>query len=431
MNHAKAVALASVLTAVTTAPAAADELEVSSQGEVGAEARIFLPGTEGDLGNVSGIARLYLELEYDDFELNLRGFGRHDGIDRKRSALFPEEAFLEYKNNPVRVRLGYQLLNWTATEAFHPADIINARYLDGNVQNPEKLGELMGAFRYKFLDGNVEAYVMPLFTSPVFPSEDSRFRFGPLGVALGETLVLDRDGTLEDDPWFLQWGARVQQSIFGADVSLHFIRHIDRSLPLVTLTDDGNGGLTPGLVFQALTQVGGTYQQVWGPIIVKVEAAYRDFENPTESEREMLPPEPLFSVPDRDHTLVAVGLEYGLPHDDGESTFLLEGQYAIGFPDEEEAPGQLLLFGSDVLAGYRYAFNDVDDKTITASVIIDIEEPEQIFGNVAYQQRIGEEWRGELGFRLINFPAADPNNPQGPENLDDANYFYTSLIRFF
>lgn len=416
--------------------AQAKKLKVSSKGELGTEGRIFYPSDtdQGDLGNIAGIGRLYLKAKYGKFKLSFRGFGRHDGFDRKRSALFPEEAYLEYKQNPILIRLGYQLQTWTATEAFHPADIINSRYLDGSVQAPEKRGELMGLARLKFGSGNIELFFMPLFSSPIFPSEDSRFRFGPLGQAISQIQILDRNGKIDDDPWRLQYGARMQQRLFGADLSVHLVRHIDRSLPLV-LADFSSGGLSAppkiSLVYQALTQIGGTLQSVVGPFLVKLEAAHRDFDQPTTAERDRLPPAPFLSLADRDHTLIAVGLEYNIYHSQGESALLLEGQYARWREGGEAPDGSLLLFDKDLLFGWRYAFNDVADRSITTSLIIDVKEIEQFFANIVYGQRIGDVWRAELGLRLISFPPKDPNNPQGPEYIDQANYAYTSLIRYF
>ena len=414
----------------------AKSLKVKSRGELGTEGRIFLASDQdqGDIGNFAGVGRLYLTAKYDDFRLYLRGFGRHDGFDRKRSALFPEEAYLEYKNNPLRVRLGYQLQTWTATEAFHPADLINSRYLDGSVQAPEKRGELMGSARLKLWSGNIEAFIMPLFSAPIFPSEDSRFRFGPLGQSIGDLQILGRDGLISDDPWRLQYGARIQQTLFDTDLSLHFVRHIDRSLPIALITiDSSDPSAAPNvsLVYQALTQIGGTLQRVIGPVLFKAEAAYRDFEQPNRSQRAMLPPPPLFNLTDRDHTLIAIGLEYNLYHQTGESALLIEGQYAIWGEGKESGEGSLLLFDKDLLLGWRYAFNDVADRSLTTSVIIDMETPEQLFFNAVYAQRIGDMWRGELGLRLISYPPKDPDNPQGPEYIDQAHYAYTSLIRYF
>ncbi len=397
------------------------DLKVKSQGELALESRAFFPEGDGKDYNVAMAGRLTIDAKLKPFKLRVRGFGRHDEVDRNRSALFPEEVWLELKEDALRIRVGYQMLNWTATEAFHPADILNSRYLDGNVQNPEKIGELMAAARLKFLDGNVEAFFMPVFRQPILPSSRSRYRFSPLGVTLGETLVIDQGGELTDDRVFPQRAVRVHQTFRGADVSLHLVQHVDRSLPLVFIDP---ATMQPQLVFQWVTQIGGTYQQVLGPVLAKVEAAYRDFKSPRRDS-------PAFGqVSDRDHTLVAAGLEWGFAHESGgESTFLAEAQSAFGLDDESQ--GSLMLFQRDLLFGYRYARGDVNDQSVLASVIVDLEDPEKLFGAVEYSRRLGETWRAQPGLRIVRFPPKNPDQPVGPEFLHNANYLYINLTRFF
>src|SRR5690606_16742487 len=70
-----------------------------------------------------------------------RVFGRADQVDPSRSQAIVEEAWAGWDSGDLQLRLGAQLLNWTATEAFHPADIVNSRNLDSNLENFEKIGE--------------------------------------------------------------------------------------------------------------------------------------------------------------------------------------------------------------------------------------------------------------------------------------------------
>ena len=76
----------------------------------------------------------------------------------KRTILVVEEAWVEWKAKPFRVRAGFDLLNWTATEAFHPSDILNSRNLDSSIQNYDKLGEPMVSLSYKGAIGVLTAY---------------------------------------------------------------------------------------------------------------------------------------------------------------------------------------------------------------------------------------------------------------------------------
>ena len=82
-------------------------------------------------------------LKHKPFKQKARLYGRIDQQDSGRTVLVVEELWLEWKTSDLRVRVGADLLNWSATEAFHPADIMNARNLDSDVESYEKVGEPM------------------------------------------------------------------------------------------------------------------------------------------------------------------------------------------------------------------------------------------------------------------------------------------------
>ena len=93
--------------------------------------------------------RLQIDHKSKPFRERLRLYGRLDREDLERTILVVEEAWVEWKAKPFRVRAGFDLLNWTATEAFHPSDILNSRNLDSSIQNYDKLGEPMVSLSYK------------------------------------------------------------------------------------------------------------------------------------------------------------------------------------------------------------------------------------------------------------------------------------------
>ena len=66
-----------------------------------------------------------------------------DFLDLERNLYRMEEASIGYRNSGWEARLAIQILNWTATEGFHPCDIINSRNLDSDIENTEKIGEPM------------------------------------------------------------------------------------------------------------------------------------------------------------------------------------------------------------------------------------------------------------------------------------------------
>jgi len=427
---------AAVLVAITTSSTARAEWTVDSRGEMGLETRVFTPdddsGTQDQ--NVAAAARLQVDAKEGPFRLRFRGFVRHDETDRGRSAAFPEEAWAQWRGDRFSLTVGWDMVTWTATEAFHPADVINSRYFDSNVEGFEKIGEPLAQLRMKLGQGAVSAYFMPFFTSPIFPSPRSRLSFTGPGVPFGKSLWLNRDGEISDGRWGAQWAANVQQTVGDADISVHVLQNQDRYNPVVGI-DPTQGKLRP--LFAPLTQVGGTYQQVVEGVILKAELAYRMFADPTTG------PSANFVALDerqlsesRDHGAVAVGLEYAVSLENGwESTFIVEGQTIFaegkGWRGNERIRHQLNLFQRDLMGGIRLAFQDVADSALLLFAIVDLESPEQVFGNLAYTRRIGEEWSLKTGIRFFNLPPKDPRNPVGFERWHQANQLSLTLMRHF
>jgi hypothetical protein len=73
------------------------------------------------------LGRLELRHERGFFAAKARGFGRLDAADRERPTLLDEEARLQAQSERLRLRVGADVVNWTALEAFHPDGTSSAR----------------------------------------------------------------------------------------------------------------------------------------------------------------------------------------------------------------------------------------------------------------------------------------------------------------
>src|SRR5205807_886955 len=123
-----------------------------------------------------------------------------------------------------------------------------------------------------------------------FPSPRSRLSFAPPGVDLqGKPLRIDRRGAFTSGEYGPQAALQVRQVIGSADVAVHALEHMDRLQPIV-LVDPTT--LQPRLLYQTVRQVGGTYQQVLGGLVAKVEGAYRRFVSPRSEVTEQIGPLP-------------------------------------------------------------------------------------------------------------------------------------------
>lgn len=421
--------------------------KASSRGSVGVEGRAFQPDDHDETED-QGLAvtgRLEWAHEHKPWREQVRLIGRAAAVDNDRSRVIVEEAWARYKSKYLRVLVGAQLLNWTATEAFHPADVVNSRNLDSNVENADKIGEPMAQLELRLGDIYASAYFMPLRMSPILPGGQSRLSFAPPGQAIGEPLWVDRNGDVNDDRVSPQWGARIATSIRGGDIALQYLEHNDRSQPTIvfdkTAFDETaldatvrGGGARP--LYHRVSHFGLTWSQLIGEtgLIAKLEAAHRRFDDAPSLDN--LLPVGAASVPD--HSQVAFGLEWGWGTDGGgDATVMLEGQSYFGLDERERR--QLGLFQRDVLVGYRHAFNDVSGRELRVGLIVDAEAWPELLGNVHYRQRIDDTWSLEASLRVVYAPA-DPDSirdasgqstPEGLQALDEANDIQLTLTRHF
>lgn len=449
-------ALAALLGFVCLTASESDAVaKTRSKGQVAAETRAFWPDSDDateDFG-LALSARADFDWKTKHWRFYARAFGRVGALDLDRSLFFAEEGFFAFRSKWVRIRVGSQLLNWTATEAFHPADVMNSRNFDSNVENAEKIGEPMVSVNFRLWQGaRLEAFYMPLRIDPNLPGTQSRLSFGPtqldvsgfgfgppgtnVGIDIGDVLWIDRDGGLSDDITQHQWAVRFSQTIEGADIALQLVQHNDRNQPTFAprlpsdLSNLSSIELVP--IYGYVTHAGLTYTHVIEDWVVKLEAAYRHFEgvDAVRAPADQLPHGvSIAEQPFDGHMQIAGGLEYGWVYDnDHEATLILEGQAFIwpdGRPSPFEAP-----FENDVLLGYRHTFNDIDGKEFLLSAISDVRRFPEILVSFNYSQRLNEVWGIRTGFRLV-FAEPEGSFPDGLQALNDDHQITFDLIRYF
>lgn len=399
---------------------------VKSSGEVSVDGRAFWPDDE-DATEDFGLAvtgRLEVKLKEKPWRFELRGLGRVGAVDKSRSVVILEEAFLGFRMKPLRIRIGPQLLNWTATEAFHPADVMQSRNFDSNIENADKIGEPMVNVRLRMWQGALELYYMPFRMDPLLPGPGSRLSFAPPGTRLGDPVWVGRDGEADDAGVVEhQFAVRLSQTIDYADIALQFVQHQDRTQPTIALDP---GTFTAHPVYHMVNHFGLTYTQVLGEWILKVEGAYRMFDDDPDLGSFV----PVGAAEQADHLEVALGLEWGWEYESGaQATVLLEGQ-AYFLADEEELE-QLGPFQRDVLLGYRHSFNDVEGTELLIGVIMDLQRFPEILGNISFSRRLSDTWTMTAALRITHAPPDDPDQPVGLQGLHQAHNVQLSFSRHF
>ncbi len=409
--------LLAALSLLLAAPDASASVRI--RGELGIESRLF----EGDgLGatedfNLGPYARSEIKSRRGNLRAIGRLFTRFDFFDPDRAAVVIEELWADWRAAGWKIRAGAQLFNWTATEAFHPADILNSRNFDSNVENAEKIGEPALRISRAVGQGVVEAYFLPARLAPRLTQSASRLSFS--GTDTGDALWVASDGSLSRGNLEAQGALRAAQTVGSADIALFLARHRDRSQPVVAV-DPNNGLLTP--VYLPVTQFGATAQQALGPWLAKFELAWRDFDNPTNPTR-------LGTISQEDHGQAAAGLEFGWNGSSGsESALILEGQRVFGV--NRMTRSNLSLFQNDVLFGVRHAFNDAQSKEIFASVLVDTERNSEFLWSARYSQRIGGAWSVKTGFRIVQAPQKTAV-AAGLETLRTADQIFLTVARHF
>jgi len=408
-----------------------DKENWQGQGELSFEFRQFknddIPSTVD--GGQAVFGRVETRWEEDAYKTVFRGLFRTDRLDSSRDVMFIEDAYFSMNfMQEWRLYAGYKIFNWTATEAFHPADVVNSRNWDSNLEYLDKRGELTLELNRSVWNGDISFYYWPRYERPLYPSASNRLGFGQ---TLRPPVFVDDHS---NDRRGQQWGVRLDQHVGTADISLHVLQHMDRNFAVV---GESNYTLVPifispsGVIpnstptipyFFRDTQVGGTLQYVLGGLIIKAEGAIRKFKK----DLNILTARG-FRTP-VDHQEIAAGFEYGIVHDNGtESTFFLEGDTILGTSEAQRA--ELSAFQRDVFLGYRFAFNDQDSREIFVAGITDLERANENFYSAKYSQRIGDSWKVGTGLRFYEAPQKG-TYATGLEVLNGDNQFFLTLTRY-
>jgi hypothetical protein len=413
-----------VAAACIAPPAGAQGLKI--QGEARIESRVFRSDNASETidANLGFFGRFDARFRQNGWAAALRVVGRLDFVDEDRSVVFDEEAWIGRRQGNFDLRVGSRMLNWSATEAFHPADIMNSRNLDSDIERPEKLGEPMVSLTYRFPRGTFAVFLMPYRRSPLFPSPASRMNPAPPGWGFENPVWVESDGTASRSSWSRQGGLRVTKNLGPADLALHVVSHHDRFQPLLVARPDRET-LIP--IYLPVVDTGATYLHVIDAWVVKAEFNHRNFDNPD------LPFEVAtghqVDVRRPDHSQLALGFEWGWTLAGGaDATVFAEAQAILGVDRETRA--QLSIFQRDVLIGYRHSFNDAQGREFYASLIFEVERSRELLLNLRYRQRLSNTWAIEAGLRIFDAPQKNVF-PQGLELYENSSHFLINLSRFF
>jgi hypothetical protein len=411
-------------------PVGAQGLKI--QGEARIESRAFRSDNASETDeasetidtNLALFGRFDARFRQNGWASALRIVGRLDFVDEDRSLVFDEEAWVGYRRGNAEFRVGSRMLNWSATEAFHPADIMNSRNIDSDIERPEKLGEPMVSFDYRFSGGTLTAFLMPYRRAPEFPSPASRMNPAPPGWGFDDPIWVESDGSASRSAWSRQGGVRITKNLGPADVALHAVSHQDRFQPVLVARPE-RSALIP--IFLPVLDTGATYLHVIDAWVVKAEFNHRNFDSPDHPVE--IAAGNLVDVSRADHSQLALGIEWGWSLASGaDATVFGEAQTILGVDRATRA--ELSIFQRDVLIGYRHSFNDEKGREFYATLIFDVERSRELLFNLRYRQRLSNTWAIEAGVRVFDAPTKNAI-PQGLEFYGQSSHFLINLSRFF
>jgi hypothetical protein len=413
--------------------------KVTDQGEITFENRVF-ERDNNDLtydDNFAMFARANVNFEEKGFQGVLSAYGRADSKDRERNQYVIEDAYGAYtfgEEEDMKILAGWKLFNWSDLEAFHPADVVNSKNYDGEIENLEKKGELTLEAEYVIGEGTVNLYYWPRVENPVYPSSRSRTGVN-FGVPFKDPVWVNGSDAGSNSKWQPQYGVRFTQTVEDLDFALQFLDHFDRSNPKVGYTF----GTQVGPVeipadatefrphFYRVREVGGTMSYAVESSILKFEGSVKFFEDEFKTLIPLTSTTFIREAP-KDHTVLAAGYEnvYVFDDFDHEVTMILEASSVFGVTKDERR--RLGTFQRDALVGMRYNFNDTMGSELFMSLIQDLEYWDERLVNISFSRRLSDNWKYKTGARLYR---AKEKGFYGLQVFKGDSYLYLNISRFF
>ncbi|MCW8328713.1 hypothetical protein MD588_07815 [Photobacterium sp. SDRW27] len=374
---------------------------VEYSGYVATETSLFAQATkfsEQSQHSVSVATQPELYQEWDSgTSFTFVPFGRLDSADSERSHVDIRELNVLLLDGNWEMRLGLGKVFWGVTEFVHLVDIINQTDLVENINAEEKLGQPMVHFTLIKDWGVAELFVLPYFRERTFPGVNGRLR---------TELVVDTDRARYEssaEQHHTDLSVRYSHTYGELDLGLHYFTGTGREPTLLPLSDSG-GQLVLIPFYEQINQIGTDIQLVAGEWLWKLEALYRNGQGDG-------------------YTAVAGGFEYtfvGIVDTAMDLGVITEYVY------DSRGNRATTPFQNDVVIGLRWAVNDLNDSTLLAGWLQDLENPAKIF-QIEASRRLSDQWKVELELRTFqDLPKSDPIY-----SLSDDDHLKLELAYYF
>ena len=364
-----------------------------------------------------------------DFSGNV--MGRVDDQDPTRNIFILQEAMLRYKLGTWEIFGGFEKFNLGAHEVFKPADNLNARNFDSDVENTEKFGELTYGVKKSFSWWDVSFFALPGEERHYIPGASSR-----LGVGI-DVQDVEYVQNITGEEYNNELGVIANFYADLGDFSIFYLNHLDKKLPIfgnvdyitdITLTLCGaivcpaDGTLNTPYYYET-KEYGASASIVLSDFILKADVVSRNYNTSVD-----ILTINGFERPEN-HTDAAIGLEYTQYLDSGlELRYLAE--YARVFGVSEEVAVKSFIFQDDLYVGVHLTLNDPMDTKFNIGGVIDLSGKSEGLYFASFDRRLSQSWRIKSGLRYIDAKSSG-FYPQGLEIFEDDHQAYLNLAFYF
>ncbi len=374
--------------------------EVDFSASIGLEFRGFTEAPRFDEQANGIVPSLFIEPEIkwrsDDRKsrFSFVGFSRYDEQDSKRTHSDIRELYWSYNSGDWTTTVGINKVFWGVAESVHLVDTINQTDFVEDIDQEAKLGQPMVMLSSQKDWGKLDLFILPYFRERTFPSTAGRFNFG---FNVSDDVLYE--SSAEEN--HIDLALRYSHYFGDVDVGLHIFEGTNREARLVPNADFSQFIA----IYDQMTQVGVDLQYTNEAWLWKFESIYRDTRIDSF----------FAAVGGFEYTIFQIG------GSDADLGLLMEYQ----FDDRTELSAPTLA-NNDLFLATRYAFNDTQDTSILAGVVIDVEN-NTTFLNVEAERRIGKNLSAELRIRaLTNVDEQDIANAFAQDD-----YMQLSLKWFF
>lgn len=342
-------------------------------GSVATEHRQFLSSEQFEGQKSGSVPSLTFEPEYfhtsEDRAHNIVGkaFFRYDPSDNQRTHFDIRQADWTFAQDDWEVRAGISRVFWGVIESRKLVDTLNQVDQVEDIDEEDRLGQLM-IQATTFQDwGTLRAFYLPYFRERTFPGREGRLR-GPL--------VVDTDNPRyeeEAEEFYPNLALRYSHFFGGFDVGISQFHGTGRE---PTFIIEGDHAIP---FYETINQTSLDVQYTTDAWLWKLEVLYREGQGD-------------------DFVASSGGFEYtffGINDNNHDLGLLAEYHH-----DRRDNDAPATLFDDDMFMGVRYVLNNAADTEILAGITTDL-QGQGTFSVIEASHRLDDNWKLEMDVRFF------------------------------